>query len=668
MPDSTPVKSLSQVLLEEQAQLSERRKRHFGQDFADRLEFNSFGIALSGGGIRSAVINLGFLRTLNRFKLLKQADYLSSVSGGGYTNAYIQAFLQGSGDYEDLFQEKHIDYLRQRGIYMFPGKGLTKIWNVLTLIIAFLVSLVMSLVSPGVVIGAGYLLYKVLEQLIEFRPVEGGLGLPQVYTYGAIIFGIVLGVHYLLNVLFLFRLSISAWFNRLETGLIFVGLAALAWTILRGFAGMSDLEWQQIFPYLGLAVCVLILGFFTNPNATSFHRFYRKQLADAFLYFAGPDRNLPLRELQQVREETELAPYPLFNTTLNLLASKDPNFQGSKASDYFLLSPLYCGAKLTGYVPTATTRGYRDMTVPAATTISAAAVNPGMGAYSNRILSILTTVLNLRLGFWVWNPKKMFRKLPLVWWPSYFFYEMFGQIGLENLKVNISDGGHIENLGVMELLRRECKLIVAVDAEADPDYGFGALENLTVRARNELGIDIRFREDHIPEKVIRPHPSHGYSKQRFAIADMYLLWEKIEVDGEEQVVYYEDKSVGTFVYVKSSVTAPKGKPLLTPADGLRYGTYKYKLYHPAFPHESTADQFFDPIQWESYYQLGQFLAADMLACEDLTKLDENNTPMLGLDELQEYFETGRPLFYPQPLETEATSAAAATVPDTNYEM
>ena len=401
MPDSTPVKGLSEVILEEQAHLSERRKRHFGQDFADRLEFNSFGIALSGGGIRSAVINLGFLRTLNRFKLLKQADYLSSVSGGGYTNAYIQAFLQGSGDYEDLFQEEHIDYLRQRGIYMFPGKGLYKIWNILTLIVAFLVSLVMSLVSPGVVIGAGYLLYKVLQQIIEFQPVEGGLGLPQVYTYGAIIFGAVLGIHYLINVLFLFRLSISAWFNRLETGLIFAGLAALAWTLLRGFAGMSDFEWLQIFPFLGLALCVIVLGFITNPNATSFHRFYRKQIADAFLYFAGPDRNLPLRKLQQVREETELAPYPLFNTTLNLLASKDPNFQGSKASDYFLLSPLFCGAKLTGYVPTATTRGYRDMTVPAATTISAAAVNPGMGSYSNKILSVLTTILNLRLGFWV---------------------------------------------------------------------------------------------------------------------------------------------------------------------------------------------------------------------------------------------------------------------------
>ncbi|MFM8573244.1 MAG: hypothetical protein ACKOAU_16730, partial [Pirellula sp.] len=46
------------------------------------------GLALSGGGIRSAMFNLGLLQSLQRSGFLKHVDYISSVSGGGYTNGY----------------------------------------------------------------------------------------------------------------------------------------------------------------------------------------------------------------------------------------------------------------------------------------------------------------------------------------------------------------------------------------------------------------------------------------------------------------------------------------------------------------------------------------------------------------------------------------------------
>jgi hypothetical protein len=36
------------------------------------------------------------------------------------------------------------------------------------------------------------------------------------------------------------------------------------------------------------------------------------------------------------------------------------------------------------------------------------------------------------------------------------------------------------------------------------------------------------------------------------------------------------------------------------------------MYHPAFPHESTADQFFDEDQWKAYYDIGRFMAGDLL--------------------------------------------------------
>lgn len=640
-------KKLRDVLEAEQDILCQRRRAHFDKEFASKLDENRTGIALSGGGIRSAVINLGFLKTMQRFNLLRQTDYLSSVSGGGYTNSYIQAILQGDGKYDDLFKDEHIDYLRKRGRYLFPGEGLLKIWNIITLVVAFFVSLVMSLVSPAIVLGIGLILFKIGEMVLDFKPGGIAIFLQDLLHWGGITMAVVIGVHYLFNTIFIYRLHISSWYNRLETALLLIFLLGTTGAFFTAFERMKDEELANILPWLGGIFLVFILGFITNPNATSFHRFYRKQLADAFLHFAGNDMNVHLHKMQHADEDRELAPYPLINTTLNLLSSSDPNFQGSKTSDYFLLSPQYCGSKLVGYVPTADTKGYRDLTLPSAITISAAAVNPGMGAYSNRILSMLTTLLNLRLGFWIWNPMKLKNKYPVVWWPSYFFYELFSRISTDKLMVNISDGGHIENLGVMELLRRRCRLVIAVDAEADPLYTFGALENLTVRARNELGVDIRFREDQIPEKVIRPEPSHGYSKKRYAVADLYQLWDKVEgLNGEEEIVHYEDHKIGTFVYVKSSVTAPVGRPDIPREDWLKYGTYKYKIYHPDFPHESTADQFFDPIQWESYYQLGQWLAAEVLGCDDPDKYVDENKFMIGLDELKEHFDHNVPINFP----------------------
>lgn len=674
--------SYPDVIKREDAYLRERREALHGRDFAEQLDDNRFGIALSGGGIRSAVINLGILKTLNKFGILEQADYLSSVSGGGYTGSYVQATLRENKDLQALFAEEHIDYMRRRGEYLFPGTGWYKLWNQFTLVVAYLVSWIMSMLSPLVLVAllVGGLFYIDYNELVSFVPDPTAKN--ALLTYGLYGLAAVLLVHYIVNITLVYRLDASFWFERTEAALVGLGLLSFAVPFALGMRVHRSPDVDQWLLLFTVVVVLVLLGFFTNPNATSFHRYYRKQLADAFLHFAGSSRNALLTQLLGSREmgaKSYLAPYPLINTCLNLQSSSDPNFQGAKASDYFLLSPLHCGAKLVGYVPTAQSAGYNRMTLPAAVTISAAAINPGLGAYSNKLFSVVLTLLNLRLGFWVPNPEKLTVSPPLVWWPFYFFYELLGRIGTDKKMVNISDGGHIENLGVMELLRRRCKLIIAVDAGADPAYIFSDLENLTIRARNELGIDIRFRPGQIPEEVLRVNPSHGYSRQRFAVADLMQLWEKKMVDGEEVVEHFPaGRKIGSFVYVKSSVTAPQGKPDLSREDPLKYGTYKYKIYHPAFPHESTADQFFDPIQWEAYFQLGQFIAADILGCDDLNQFDVDQALNIPIDLLLEHFDHGVQLFGSMPVAgtghrevpsmPELTEERSASAPPVNYEM
>lgn len=634
-----------EIINKEDARLKERRRKMFGDENAEKLDENRFGIALSGGGIRSATINLGLLKTLNRFGILKKSDYLSTVSGGGYTGSYIQATLKNEGSYDALFRDEHIDYMRSRGEYLFPGTGLRKLWNQFVLIVSYITSLLMSFVSPLIIILFLTGIWMFIDESFDSDTNAVGNDIAWFVKYGGLAVLGILAVHYFLNVLLNFDLDVSSWFSKAETAVVGVVLVIIAWFYFSNIHRMEVPGLETIIPYIGFGILLGILGFFTNPNSTSFHRFYRKQLSDAFLNFAGKYRNVLIKDLFTPHSEEEkdyMAPYPLINTCLNLQASNDPNFKGTKASDYFLLSPLFCGAKLTGYIPTGDTTGYKNMTLPAAVTISAAAVNPGMGIYSNKIMSIMTTLLNLRLGYWTWNPLKLDTKFPVVWWPLYFFYELLSRIGTDNRMVNISDGGHIENLAVFELLRRKCRLIIAIDAGADPDFAFADLENLTIRARNELGLEIRFREGNIPEDIIRPNPSHGYSRKRYAIADVYQLWDKVVKEGKVVVEHYKNKKVSTFVYVKSSVTAPQGKPELSPEDQLKYGTYKYKIYHPSFPHEPTSDQFFDPIQWEAYYQLGQYIGADILGFDNVES-DEKQEE-ISIDQLIAHFDEADALF------------------------
>lgn len=673
--------SFRDVISQEKEQLRLRRQK-LNMEHGTPAQENWFGIALSGGGIRSATINMGFLKTLNRFGILQKADYLSSVSGGGYTHSYIQATVKKTGGLEHLFSKEHEEAMRQHGEYMTPGKGFWKMGNTFLLAVAYVVSWCMSMISPLIIVGIAYYAYDIVAELLGSNPFSGtampASEISRWATYGV---AAVFGIHFLTNIYLNFSLSISKMFNKLESVLAAAVLLVYVWLIIADLGGTGNTD--GIVVALIKMVTLFVLGFYINPNAISFHRFYRKQLADYFLRFADGYKNIPLKDVfnaQSNDPKNHTAPYPLINTCLNLQNPEgDDKFMGAKANDYFLLSPLFCGSKLTGYVPTTFYDDYRNMTLPAAVTISAAAVNPGLGMYSSKMLSVLITLANARLGFWVSNPLVLKKAYELVWWPVYFFRELLGRIGTNNTMVNISDGGHIENLGVYELLRRGCRLIIAVDAAEDKAYAFPDLNNLLIRARNEMGLEIRFRDNQQPEDLIRPRPTQVYSKQRYAVADIYQWWtdETIAEPGKKEKPgdienFDEPRKVGTFVYVKSSVTAPTGKPALDKKDALKYGTYKYKIYHPDFPHESTGDQFFDPIQWESYYQLGQYLGADVLGLADPEADNALQPPVENLIDWFDYPESC-PLFAPprtaaEESEYESVRARGLEEPEVKYRM
>jgi hypothetical protein len=162
-------------------------------------------------------------------------------------------------------------------------------------------------------------------------------------------------------------------------------------------------------------------------------------------------------------------------------------------------------------------------------------------------------------------------------------YELLGMTTDRREWVYLSDGGHFENLGIYELVRRRCRFIIACDAGQDGSVTFGDLGNAIEKCRSDFGIDIE-----IDVSKIRPGAGRTTSEWHCAVGS-------IRYDRQ-----HRGEVAGTLLYIKSSLTGDE------PTDVLRYAAE-----HPAFPHESTSDQFFDESQFESYRALGYHIAHEV---------------------------------------------------------
>jgi hypothetical protein len=154
--------------------------------------------------------------------------------------------------------------------------------------------------------------------------------------------------------------------------------------------------------------------------------------------------------------------------------------------------------------------------------------------------------------------------------------------------VNLSDGGHIENLAVYELLRRRTKFIICIDGEADPDFTFQGLMTITRHAQLDFGIRIDSSLDDI-----RPHPETKLSRSHYHLSRIHYP----PIPEDELPA-----ATGLLLYLKLSVTGNESELIR-----------RYRHNNPDFPHQTTLDQFFDQEQFESYRQLGTHAANGLFA-------------------------------------------------------
>lgn len=455
----------------------------------------------------------------------------------------------------------------------------------------------------------------------------------------------------------------------------------------------------RILGFLAL-LSVLICYLFCDVNKNSLHGFYRDQLAGAcFLKkvtlegsdLVAPNRDVRITDLSQ---PGSIGPYLIMNAAMNLQASQDLTLR-DRRSDFFMFSKYFSGSERTNYVATGELeKVFRHLRLSTAIAISAAAASPNMGRNTNGIVVFIMTILNIRLGYWVPNPRsfprdtRVFRdvfltemreqvrhrrinvagqiedyspeqqiknlssptiendlvgfassgggirsaavnlgiaqslhehgvfhhidfhstvsgggytgasiavlmnslndvapmvrtshpqrQLPL----GNFVKEMVSSLDEQGDWLNLSDGGHIENLGVIELLRRRCRFILVGDAEEDASYRFNGVGTLARLAKLELGVEINIDLDEV-----RPG-ENGLSQSHFAIGE--ILYPRTD-DVEAQS--------GVLLYLKSSMVGDESERI-----------NEYKSRKADFPHETTADQFFERGQFDAYRELGVKMA------------------------------------------------------------
>jgi hypothetical protein len=693
---------------------------------------NLIGLALSGGGIRSAAFCLGALQALDETEVLTQVDYISTVSGGGYIGCSLSACLEvlrgefpfKIAQFED--ETPAVKHIRDYSNYLLPNGSMDAFHNLSIYVRGLIANFI--LIMPFMLIAASVtiLLKPTIGALEETALLAGGV--PNIFPFNnfvmtaylsVILFAVVIAWTWYRSMLseqtraevpsywtafvgsitfivlfsafcelqpslllasfepettslvgnvsqFVNRISVTlapfaailAFFGRqlgdfiksgaesprIQTRMrgylakiaIYVAaivLPLLLWAAylrlarlgiclnegvctvpewLHRIAGNTPLFVVVSIGYVIIAAVFLFLALFLRPNANSLHPLYRDRLGKAFLFVPQTTLHkygelkplkIPLSKLT-----CKFGPYHLINTALNIQNSKVANKRGRNA-DFFSFSRDFAGSEATGYVATAdvekVTKGFD---LASAMAISGAAASSNMGAQTIKPLTPTLAILNVRLGYWLRNP------LHLKKWKTwnrlanfYFLAELFGALNERRTSVYLTDGSHIENLGIYELLKRRCSIIIAIDAEADCELAFGSFNTLVRYARIDLSIEID-----LPWEEIR-------DINLLINGELNKTGDCRKAEGPHCAIgriTYADGTKGTLAYIKSSLTGDENDYV-----------FHYKKLHPQFPHESTLEQMFSEEQFEAYRALGYHAAYGLFDRRDtFAQLDSAEFP------------------------------------------
>lgn len=381
----------------------------------------------------------------------------------------------------------------------------------------------------------------------------------------------------------------------------------------------------------GVAGCYAILVgatfLLTDANRTSLHHYYRERLCSAYL--VGRDENGVPQALD-------------YTTTLRYSDSAPPRGHGPElvtcaVANVTDLDVVPTGRACTPFVFTHTQMGMteeilpssalapsadyefaadsrgRDATIPAAIAISGAAFSPLVGRENVKIrpYRLVLALANARLGVWLPNPLWMdqdkmrhrrqrardSKRWALVeavrdMWtkPNPFLVarEAFGRTSVLDRFLYVTDGGHYDNLGLVEALRRQPSTVLVLDASNDDEDSFATLGEAIATARMDLGCEVDI-DPRTMRRVKEGRASSGWVHGR--------------------VTY---RAVGDQAPATGNLWVAKAVML----DGLSWDLETYAGDHADFPRTSTGNQFYGEFDLEAYRALGTAVVNDLLATAD----------------------------------------------------
>jgi len=415
-----------------------------------------------------------------------------------------------------------------------------------------------------------------------------------------------------------------------------VALAAGALFILNGGAQSARPSTGELLLWGVMALLTLAMLWFADVTAWSLHPLYKWRLSRTFAVARVVDAGgrvtaapVPYERLLHMSDLTPeqfpgYAPgSPVFPELL-VCASANVSDQGTtppgRSSVSFVFGPRTIGYPCSVDVPRKvpwwrgilypaqteqdtegfgplerSTRDYeaavgerrrRDITISAAVAMSGAAVAPSMGKMTRAPLRFLLALTNVRLGVWLPNPANVPQRSSVPANPRQIrlLYEVAGRHRVRSTFLYVTDGGHIENLGLLELLRRRCTTIVCLDAAGGSTERFSTLGEAISLAASELNV----RVDIDPAAALAPVDGRPRTN---------------DGDHVEGTITYPDGTRGRLIYGKALVTAR------SPWDVRAYATKDDQ-----FPATPTSDQAFSGETFDAYQALGRHVGRQ---CADL---------------------------------------------------
>ncbi len=614
IPQNAPPHSETSIKFDEEEYLNIRHKE-IGLNNSNRI-----GLALSGGGIRAACFSLGILHWLEDSKKIQHIDYVSTVSGGGYA---ATGFLYGHPPRDPSNETLSRSNIVLHRLLTSEGYLEAGVIPALLMLAAFLISAFFSL-SP-------ILLAEQAMYVVSMKPDANWHTALYIFLSATALFIALtlrskkrknedtllwtsMSVITITMGLQTFLAAKNLINSRLTSGIIFIAFVASAILLTqlprhKGIRKIQTYTKIALLPLSFLAIVIagptgfsapaLYFGFalaiaaslqpilkILDPNFLNFQsRFYSESLRKAF---SGTVNIAPITRIKTEKS----APLHIVNLFLHTSESKNPDTRERGGCNFFV-TRLHCGSNETG-VYSSHSWHMLDGTAPhldiwRLAAVSGAAVD-GHGVRQSPLVNALLSLGNIGLGQWIINPSSKFR---LRRGAPNLILNLIAALGVrvgKGIWTRLSDGGHFENLGIYELVRRRCSEIIVVDAGHDPHFKFVDLARASALCHNDFQAEIE-----IPTlKKGDPETPHR---------SVYT-----------GSVTYSDGTIAKLIYIKLAIS--RSHPMR-----LRLRTSLDKQ----FPHEPTWNQQVNRDFINSYFQAG-FGAAQEALTTDLTP---PNTPFVS---------------------------------------